>query len=93
MRIWYEKSSIFDRINGIKLLSTRQLKKYWKILILLLGTCANDLAVLSGDYFVVKFVRTYSMYYSTPPCGGRQTPTYGMNCTKAKLRAKIPLRH
>ena len=39
--------------------------------------------VLSGDYFVVKFVRTYSMYYRTPPCGRQITP-----CTKAKLRAK-----
>jgi len=40
-------------------------------------------AVVSGDYFVVKFVRTYSMYYSTPPCGGQITP-----CTDPKLRAK-----
>jgi len=48
-------------------------------------------AVLSGDYVVVKFVRTYSMYYSTPPCGSRQTPTYGMNCTNPKLRAKMEL--
>jgi len=44
------------------------------------------LAVLSGDYVVVKFVRTYSMYYSTPPCGGQITP-----CTNPKLRAKMEL--
>ena len=41
------------------------------------------LAVLSGDYFVVKFVRTYSMYKCTPPCGGQITP-----CTNPKFRAK-----
>ena len=41
------------------------------------------LAVLSGDYFVVKFVRTYSMYKCTPPCGGQITP-----CTNPKLLAK-----
>jgi len=31
LRIWCEKGSIFDRIEGIKLLSTRQLKKIEKM--------------------------------------------------------------
>ncbi len=40
-------------------------------------------AVISGDYVVVKFFRTYSMYNSTPPSGGQITP-----CTNPKFRAK-----
>ncbi len=45
--------------------------------------CFALFAVISGDYCVVKFVRTYSMYSSTPPCGGQITP-----CTNPKFRAK-----
>jgi len=37
-----EKSSIFDRLDGIKLLSTRQLKKFRKNGFLLVGSCVFD---------------------------------------------------
>ena len=42
------------------------------------------LAVLSDDYCVVKFVRTYSMYNGTLPCGGQITP-----CTNPKVCADM----